>query len=64
MLLTTESKRALRRLRGEKNISCEDIANATGLHGNTIRKIIKNPNGEEVKNKTYTKLMNYIAKNY
>ncbi|KXT61773.1 helix-turn-helix domain-containing protein [Lactococcus sp. DD01] len=64
MLLTTESKRALRRLRGEQNITCEDIANATGLHGNTVRKIIKNPDGEEVKNKTYVKIMDYISKNY
>jgi hypothetical protein len=64
MFLTTDSKRALKRLKGEKNITYQELAQDTGLHSNTVRKIIKNPNGEEVKNKTYTKIMNFIAKNY
>lgn len=64
MLLTTESKRALKRLKGEKNINYQELAEATGLHSNTIRKIIKNPSSEEIKNKTYVKIMDFIAKNY
>lgn len=64
MILTTESKRALKRLKGEKNITYQELAHATGLHSNTVRKIIKNPDGEEVKNKTYVKIMDYISKNY
>lgn len=64
MLLTTENKRALKRLKGEKNITYQELAQLTGLHSNTVRKIIKNPDGEEVKSKTYVKVMDLIAQNY
>lgn len=64
MLLTTENKRALKRLKGEKNLTYKSLAHLIGVHDNTIRRIIKSDEAEEIKTVTYTKIMQFISKNY
>lgn len=64
MLLTKENKRALKRIKGEQVLTYQELAEAVGVHSNTIRKIIKNTEAEEVKSKTFQAISQFISKNY
>ena len=64
MLLTKENKRSLKRIKGKQVLTYQELADAVGLHSNTIRKIIKNTEAEEVKSKTFQAISQFISKNY
>lgn len=64
MLLTKETKRALKRIKGEQNLNYKELANLVGIHSNTIRKIIKNSEAEEVRPRTFIAISQFISANY
>lgn len=64
MLLTKENKRALKRIKGEQNLNYQELALLVGVHSNTIRKIIKNAEAEEVRPNTFQAISQFISKNY
>ncbi|WP_058211329.1 helix-turn-helix domain-containing protein [Lactococcus lactis] len=64
MLLTQENKRALKRIKGEQNLNYRELADLVGVHNNTIRRIIKNHDPEDVRPKTFSAISQFISKNY
>lgn len=64
MLLTKENKRALKRIKGERNLNYKELAVLVGIHCNTVRRIIRNIESEEVRAKTYSAISQFISKHY
>lgn len=64
MILTTENKLALKRIKGEKNLNFKELAACIDVHSNTIRKLINSSSPANVKTKTFIKISQFISKNY
>ncbi|WP_285022863.1 helix-turn-helix domain-containing protein [Lactococcus garvieae] len=64
MLLSTEAKRALRRLQSDNFMSKKQLANYINVSEKTVQRLTKDDLPQEVKTGVYEKIMTSIAKNY
>lgn len=64
MILTSENKRALRRVKADRMLNNVQLAQELGVARETLQRIINNPGAENVRPTTYQKIMQFITENY
>jgi hypothetical protein len=62
MLLTEEIKRAMRRRKGEENMTLQKMASSIGLHYKTVERLLGSLEPVEVRKETFEKITNWLAK--
>lgn len=62
--LTSEMKKALRRLQADKFMTKKDLAKVLGVTEKTAQSLTRDNKPQEVKNKVFNAVVSAIAENY
>ncbi|WP_407350140.1 hypothetical protein VNN41_07295 [Lactococcus garvieae] len=62
--LTSEMKKALRRLQADKFMTKKDLAKVLGVTEKTAQSLTRDNEPQEVKNKVFNAVVSVIAENY
>ncbi|MGL4248307.1 MAG: helix-turn-helix domain-containing protein [Lactococcus garvieae] len=62
--LTSEMKKALRRLQADKFMTKKDLAKVLGVTEKTAQSLTRDNEPQEVKNKVFNAVVSAIAENY